>query len=100
MTVLRLAELIAGDVSISPAFDQLTSTDESRKGGSILAALAARRPDRSAVGGRSQAAVIPPIPTRACPRTWLSWARWSAPVAPSDTVIAALGHVTGSPVRC
>jgi hypothetical protein len=38
--VIRLAEVIAGDVSISPAFDRLTSTDESRKGGSILAALA------------------------------------------------------------
>ena len=37
--VLRLAEMIAGAVSISPAFDRLTSTDQSRKGGSILAAL-------------------------------------------------------------
>jgi hypothetical protein len=41
VTVLRLAEIIGGDASISPAFDQLTSTDQSRKGGSILAALAA-----------------------------------------------------------
>jgi len=41
VTVLRLAELINGGISISPAFDRLTSTDESRKGGSILAALAA-----------------------------------------------------------
>jgi hypothetical protein len=40
VTVLRLAELIGGDVSISPAFDRLTSTDQSRKGGSILAGLA------------------------------------------------------------
>jgi hypothetical protein len=39
--VLRLAEVIEGDVSISPAFDRLTSTDQSRKGGSILAGLAA-----------------------------------------------------------
>jgi hypothetical protein len=38
--VIRLAEMINGAVSISPAFDQLTSTDESRQGGSILAALA------------------------------------------------------------
>src|ERR1700728_893924 len=38
--VIRLADVIASDVSISPAFDRLTSTDESRKGGSILAALA------------------------------------------------------------
>src|SRR3984957_3926322 len=41
VTVLRLADLIEGDVSISPAFDRLTSTDQSRKGGSILAGLAA-----------------------------------------------------------
>jgi len=40
VTVLRLAELIGGGVSISPAFDRLTSTDQSRKGGSILAGLA------------------------------------------------------------
>jgi hypothetical protein len=39
VTVLRLAEVIAADVSISPAFDRLTSTDQSRKGGSILAGL-------------------------------------------------------------
>ena len=38
--VLRLAEMIGGGVSISPAFDRLTSTEQSRKGGSILAALA------------------------------------------------------------
>ena len=41
VTVLRLAEVIAGGIPISPAFDQLTSTDQSRKGGSILAGLAA-----------------------------------------------------------
>jgi hypothetical protein len=40
VTVLRLAELIGGRFSISPAFDRLTSTDQSRKGGSILAGLA------------------------------------------------------------
>jgi hypothetical protein len=39
--VIRLAEVIEGDISISPAFDQLVSPDQSRKGGSILAALAA-----------------------------------------------------------
>ncbi len=41
VTVLRLAEIIGGDISISPAFDRLTSTEQSRKGGSILAGLAA-----------------------------------------------------------
>ena len=38
--VLRLAEVIRGGTSISPAFDRLTSPDQSRKGGSILAGLA------------------------------------------------------------
>jgi hypothetical protein len=41
VTVLRLADVIAGDISISPAFDRLTSTGQSRKGGSILAGMAA-----------------------------------------------------------
>ncbi len=41
VTVLRLAEVIGSDVSISPAFDRLISTEQSRKGGSILAGLAA-----------------------------------------------------------
>jgi hypothetical protein len=40
VTVLRLAEMIGGDTPVSPAFDRLTSTGQSRKGGSILAALA------------------------------------------------------------
>jgi hypothetical protein len=39
VTVRRLAELIDGKVAISPAFDRLTSTEQSRKGGSILAGL-------------------------------------------------------------
>jgi hypothetical protein len=39
--VLRLAEVIGGDHPVSPAFDRLTSTEQSRKGGSILAGLAA-----------------------------------------------------------
>jgi hypothetical protein len=41
VTVLRLAEVIGGDIPVSPAFDRLTSTEQSRKGGSILAGLAA-----------------------------------------------------------
>src|SRR5690242_14067814 len=41
VTVLRLADLIGSGTSISPAFGQLTSTDQSRKGGSILAGMAA-----------------------------------------------------------
>ena len=41
VTVLRLAEVIAGNIPVSPAFDRLTSTGQSRKGGSILAGMAA-----------------------------------------------------------
>jgi len=41
VTVLRLAEIIESDIPVSPAFDRLTSTEQSRKGGSILAGLAA-----------------------------------------------------------
>ena len=41
VTVLRLAEVIGGDISISPAFGRLVSTDQSRKGGSILAGMEA-----------------------------------------------------------
>jgi hypothetical protein len=55
VTVLRLAEEIGGDISISPAFDRLTSTEQSRKGGSILAGLAAAigtDPTRVNGGGR------------------------------------------------
>ena len=54
VTVLRLADLIGGGISISPAFDRLTSTDQSRKGGSILAglAVAVRTGPGAADGGR------------------------------------------------
>ena len=55
VTVLRLAELIGGDNPISPAFDRLTSTEQSRKGGSILAGLAAAvrtGPARASGAGR------------------------------------------------
>jgi len=55
VTVLRLADVIESDVSISPAFGRLVSTDQSRKGGSILAALAtavAAGPARVSGAGR------------------------------------------------
>jgi hypothetical protein len=54
VTVLRLADVIGSGISISPAFDRLTSPDDSRKGGSILAGLAAairtRRADANGAG--------------------------------------------------
>ena len=41
VTVLRLADIIGGAIPVSAAFDRMTSTEQSRKGGSILAGLAA-----------------------------------------------------------
>jgi hypothetical protein len=51
--VLRLADVIRAGGRVGPAFDALTSTDQSRKGGSILAALAAAvRDTPGPAGGR------------------------------------------------
>jgi hypothetical protein len=58
VSVLRLADVIAGDDSLGTAFDALTSPDDSRKGGSILAGLAAAvglLPSHAAVDGRDDA---------------------------------------------
>ena len=54
VTVLKLAEVIASGTPVSPAFDRLTSTEQSRKGGSILAGMAAaiRTGPAQANGGR------------------------------------------------
>ena len=53
VTVLRLAEVIGAGVPISPAFGRLVSTDESRKGGSILAGMdAAVRTGPAQAGAR------------------------------------------------
>src|SRR5712691_11673685 len=41
VTVLRLAEVIGGDIPVSPASGRLISAGQSRKGGSVLAGLAA-----------------------------------------------------------
>ncbi|TQS44776.1 hypothetical protein [Cryptosporangium phraense] len=52
VAVIRLADLIGGKFPISPAFDALTSTNQSRKGGSILAALATAVRDGAPEGVR------------------------------------------------
>ena len=44
VTVLRLADIIGGAIPVSAAFDRLTSTEQSRKGGSILAGLTGMAP--------------------------------------------------------
>jgi hypothetical protein len=93
VTVLRLADVIGTGSSISPAFDRLTSTDQSRKGGSILAALAA-------------AAVTGPAGARGgrhlvcCTDADLSanlaqLGSLAAPVVAGDGVVGALGQRYG-----
>ena len=94
VTVLRLAEVLAGDVSISPAFDRLTSTDESRKGGSILAALAeAVRTGPPWPDGAGRHVVAYTDADLSANLAQLG--SLVAPVVPSDTVIAALGQRYG-----
>src|ERR1700722_15542962 len=93
-TVLRLAGVIGDDVSIRPAFDRLPSTDESRKGGSILAALAAAvrtGPPWAAGAGRHVVAYT----DADLSANLAQLGSLVAPVVPSDTVIAALGQRYG-----
>jgi hypothetical protein len=94
VTVLRLAEVITGDVSISPAFDRLTSTDESRKGGSVLAALAAavRTGPRWADGGGRHVVTYTDADLSA---NLAQLGSLAAPVVASDMVIGALGQRYG-----
>jgi hypothetical protein len=92
--VLRLAEVIAGGVPISPAFDQLTSTDQSRKGGSILAGMAVAAAADAAGANRPGRHVI------CCTDADLSanlaqLGSLAAPVVAGDGVVAALGQRYG-----
>ncbi len=92
--VLRLAELINGAVSISPAFDRLTSTDESRKGGSILAALAtAVRTGPAWADGAGRHVVAYTDADLSANLAQLG--SLVAPVVSSDTVTGALGQRYG-----
>jgi hypothetical protein len=92
--VLRLAEVIASDVSISPAFDRLTSTDQSRKGGSILAALATAveaDPTRANGGGRHVACYT----DADLSANLAQLGSLAAPVVAGDAVAGALGQRYG-----
>jgi hypothetical protein len=92
--VIRLADVIASDVSISPAFDRLTSTDESRKGGSILAALAtAIRTAPPSANGTGRHVVAYTDADLSANLAQLG--SLVAPVADSDTVAGALGQRYG-----
>ena len=96
VTVLKLAEIIGGGISISPAFDRLTSTDQSRKGGSILAALAAAiaaGPAGAGDAGRHVACYT----DADLSANLAQLGSLAAPVLASDDVVGALGQRYGIP---
>ena len=94
VTVLRLAEVIASDVSISPAFDRLVSTDQSRKGGSILAGLAAAiRTGPARANGAGRHVVCYTDADLSANLAQLG--SLAAPVAAGDSVAGALGQRYG-----
>jgi hypothetical protein len=94
VTVLRLADLIGGAFSISPAFDRLTSTDQSRKGGSILAGLAAavRTGPAHANGGGRHVVCYTDADLSA---NLAQLGSLAAPMVAGDTVAGALGQRYG-----
>ncbi len=94
VTVLRLAELIGGATSISPAFDRLTSTEQSRKGGSILAGLAAAiRTGPARADGSGRHVVCYTDADLSANLGQLG--SLAAPVVAGDKVISALGQRYG-----
>jgi hypothetical protein len=92
VTVLRLADLIEGAVSISPAFDRLTSTDQSRKGGSILAGLAAAIDPARAHGAGRHVVCYTDADLSA---NLAQLGSLAAPVVAGDQVAGALGQRYG-----
>jgi hypothetical protein len=94
VTVLRLAQVIGGETPVSPAFDRLTSTDQSRKGGSILAGLAAALDAGPAPAERAGRHVV--CYTDADLSANLAQlGSLAAPVAAGDQVAGALGQRYG-----
>ncbi len=94
VTVLRLADVIANGTPISPAFDRLTSTDQSRKGGSILAALAAAvatGPARAKGAGRH----VVSYTDADLSANLAQLGSLAAPIAGGGDVVAALGQRHG-----
>ena len=94
VTVLRLAEVIASGTSISPAFDRLTSPDQSRKGGSILAGLAAAvaaDPARANGAGRH----VVSYTDADLSSNLAQLGSLAAPIVGGDNVVAALGQRYG-----
>ena len=89
--VLRLADLL-GHLSIGPAFDALTSPQQSRKGGSILAGLAS-----------ATSAGVPSSPRVVCytdadlSANLAQLGSLAAPILTGDGVVASLGQRYGMP---
>jgi hypothetical protein len=94
VTVLRLADVIGSDIPLSPAFDRLTSTDQSRKGGSILAGLAAAvRAGPAPANGAGRHVVCYTDADLSANLAQLG--SLAAPVAGGDKVAGALGQRYG-----
>jgi len=94
VTVLSLAEVIANGTPVSPAFDRLTSTDQSRKGGSILAALAAAvAADATRVKDAGRHVVSYTDADLSANLAQLG--SLAAPIVGGDNVVAALGQRYG-----
>jgi hypothetical protein len=96
VTVLRLADVIGSGISISPAFDQLVSTDQSRKGGSILAGLAAAvRTGPARANGAGRHVVCYTDADLSANLAQLG--SLAAPLVAGDKVVGALGQRYGLP---
>jgi hypothetical protein len=94
VTVLRLAEVIGGDIPVSPAFDRLISTGQSRKGGSVLAGLAAAvGTDPSRANGAGLHVVCYTDADLSANLAQLG--SLAAPVVAGDQVVGALGQRYG-----
>ena len=92
--VLRLAEVIEDVTPISPAFGRLTSTEQSRKGGSILAGLAAAAgtgPAPANVAGRHVVCYT----DADLSANLAQLGSLAAPVVAGDKVVGALGQRYG-----
>ena len=93
VTVLRLAELIESGIPVSPAFDRLTSTEQSRKGGSILAGLAAAIGHPARANGAGRHVVCYTDADLSANLAQLG--SLAVPVVAGDEVIGALGQRYG-----
>ncbi len=92
VTVLRLAEVIDSGIPVSPAFDRLTSTEQSRKGGSILAGLAAAIDPARANGAGRHVVCYTDADLSA---NLAQLGSLAAPMVAGDKVIGALGQRYG-----